>query len=146
MHRGRKISFARPAIAASVVLDASVIVRAGVDESPAARAWTGRLDRELNGHAPDLMWAEVAHALRRYVSAGAMASRHAHEVLAFASGLRLEIQPLRALAAPALDRAIAGGFSVYDACYVVLADALGATLVTADRSLAAAVDRAELIG
>jgi predicted nucleic acid-binding protein len=122
-----------------------VIVRAGVEESTEARAWTGRLDREVFGHAPDLLWIEVASALRLYVAAGAMAQRQAHEVLAYASGLRLEIQPLLGLAAPALERAIAGGLSVYDACYVVLADALGATLVTADRGLAAAVDRAELI-
>jgi predicted nucleic acid-binding protein len=50
------------------------------------------------------------------------------------------------LAALALDRAIASDVSVYDACYVFLADALGATLVTADRMLAAAAARAELIG
>jgi predicted nucleic acid-binding protein len=50
------------------------------------------------------------------------------------------------LAALALDRAVVGDLSVYDACYVVLADALGATLVTADRTLAAAAGRAELIG
>jgi predicted nucleic acid-binding protein len=35
---------------------------------------------------------------------------------------------------------------VYDACYVVLAEALEATLVTADHALAAATERAELIG
>ena len=35
--------------------------------------------------------------------------------------------------------------SVYDACYVALAEANGAVLVTADRKLAAACARAELI-
>jgi len=133
-------------IVVRAVFDASVIVRAGVDSSPAARAWTARLDRDVSGHAPDLMWAEVASALRRYVHTGAMTRRHAHEVLASALGLRLAVRPLRGLAAPALDRAIGGDLSVYDACYVVLADALGATLVTADRTLAAAAGRADLIG
>ena len=123
-----------------------MIVRAGVDISPAARAWTARLDRDVSGHAPDLLWAEVASALRRYVHTGAMTRRHAHEVLAYALGLRLAVRPLRGLAALALDHAVAGDLSVYDACYVVLADALGATLVTADRTLAAAAGRAELIG
>jgi predicted nucleic acid-binding protein len=117
-----------------------------VDSSPTARAWTARLDRDVSGHAPDLLWVEVASALRRYVHTGAMTQRHAHEVLAYALGLRLTVRPLRGLAAPALDRAIASDLSVYDACYVVLADALGATLVTADRTLAAAAVRAELIG
>jgi predicted nucleic acid-binding protein len=116
-----------------------------VDRSPAARAWTARLDRDVRGHAPDLLWAEVASALRLYVQTGALTRRQAHEVLAYALGLRLSIRPLRGLAAPALDRALASDLSVYDACYVVLADALGATLVTADRTLAAAAGRAELI-
>ena len=123
-----------------------MVVRAGVDSSPAARAWTARLDHDVSGHAPDLMWAEVASTLRRYVQTGAVTRRHAHEVLAYALGLRLAVRPLRGLAAPALDRALADDLSVYDACYVVLADALGATLVTADRTLAAAASRVELIG
>jgi len=123
-----------------------VIVRAGIDSSPAARAWTARLDRDVSGHAPELLWAEVASALGRYVHTGAMTRRHAHEVLTYALGLRLAVRPLRGLAALALDHAMASDLSVYDACYVVLADALGATLVTADRTLAAAAGRAELIG
>jgi predicted nucleic acid-binding protein len=129
----------------SVVFDASVIVRAGVDQSPQARSWTRRLDEEIYGYAPDLLWLEVASALRRYVGTGSMTLKQAHTVLAYASGLRLENQPLRGLAAPALDSAVVHGLSVYDACYVVLADALDATLVTADRNLAAAAGRAELI-
>jgi predicted nucleic acid-binding protein len=123
-----------------------VIVRAGVDSSPASRAWTARLDRDVSGHVPDLRWAEGARALRRYVHTGAMTRRHASEVLTYALGLRLAVRPLRGLAALALDRAVAGDLSVYEACYVVLADALGATLVTADPTLAAAAGRAELIG
>ena len=122
-----------------------MIVRAGVDSSPAARAWTARLDRDVSGHAPDLLWAEVASALRSYVDTSAMTRRHAHELLAYAVRLRLAIRPLQGLAALALDRALASDLSVYDACYVVLADALGAKLVTADRTLAAAAGRAELI-
>ena len=122
-----------------------MIVRAGVDSSPAARAWTARLDRDVSGHAPDLLWAEVASALRSYVDTSAMTRRHAHELLAYAVRLRLAIRPLQGLAALALDRALASDLSAYDACYVVLADALGATLVTADRTLAAAAGRAELI-
>jgi predicted nucleic acid-binding protein len=49
-------------------------------------------------------------------------------------------------AEPALERALASGISGYDAFYVVLADAVDATLVTADRRLAGAYDRVELLG
>jgi predicted nucleic acid-binding protein len=69
----------------------------------------------------------------------------AHALLARALALPLEIRSLRDLAGGALDSALAHGLSVYDACYVVLAESLGATLITADRRLAAAVDRSELV-
>jgi predicted nucleic acid-binding protein len=71
--------------------------------------------------------------------------RLSRESFAYASRLQLEIRPLRGLAGPALDCALSRGLSAYEACYVVLAESLGATLVTADRSIAAAVERAELI-
>lgn len=131
--------------AASVVLDASVLVRAAVARSPEARAWTARLGGDVNGHAPELIWAEVASALRLYVSTTAMSGAVAHEVLTNLVRLDLEPHPLRELAAPALERALQQRVSVYDACYLVLADALDATLVTADRRLAEAATEADLI-
>ena len=52
---------------------------------------------------------------------------------------------LRELAAASLPRAVATGLSAYDACYLVLAEALDAVLVTADRRLAEAALQAELL-
>lgn len=59
--------------------------------------------------------------------------------------LPLRVHPNRTLAAAALARAVEVGLGAYDAFYLVLADALDAILVTADRRLAAAYDRVELI-
>jgi predicted nucleic acid-binding protein len=59
--------------------------------------------------------------------------------------LPFRVASLRSLAADALERALELGLSVYDACYVVLADAADATFVTADRRLAAAVSRAAVL-
>jgi predicted nucleic acid-binding protein len=57
----------------------------------------------------------------------------------------LEVRELQILIEPAVGLAISRGLSVYDACYAVLAEAEGAVLVTADRRLAAAVTRGELL-
>jgi predicted nucleic acid-binding protein len=57
----------------------------------------------------------------------------------------LEVRELEEVIAPAVGLAITRGLGVYDACYAVLAEAEDAVLVTADRGLAAAVARAELV-
>jgi predicted nucleic acid-binding protein len=44
-----------------------------------------------------------------------------------------------------LTRAFSSDISTYDACYVALAEAADATLVTADRRLADAYDRVQLV-
>jgi len=54
-------------------------------------------------------------------------------------------ETFRSLAVAAWIIANERGLSVYDACYVVLAETMGATLVTADRRLAAATADAVLI-
>lgn len=55
------------------------------------------------------------------------------------------MRPLSALAGPALRLSLDRDLSVYDACYLALAEATGATLVTADRGLAAAATDAVLL-
>ena len=133
------------ATAARAVLDASVVVRAGVDASPEARAWTGRLGASLRGYAPDLLWAEVASALRLYVASGRMTKADGAEILATALRLPIHLQSTSDAAPAALDIALTRGLSAYDAFYCVLAESLDAPLVTADRRLAEAAARAELI-
>jgi predicted nucleic acid-binding protein len=122
-----------------------VLVRAGASGSSSARDWTARIGKDLRAFAPDLIWIEVANALRGGVRAKLLAPAQADSVLTTLLRLPLEISSLGLLARPALDAALSRGLTAYDACYVVLADSLGATLVTADRGLAAAVERAELI-
>jgi len=59
--------------------------------------------------------------------------------------LRIQLVPSAPLAPLALDVGLELGLSVYDAAYVIVAEAANATLVTADKRIAAAYAGAELI-
>ncbi len=74
-----------------------------------------------------------------------MAQAQADAILATARRFPLEVRGLADLARPALAASLAQGLFVYDAAYLVLAEALDATLVTADHRLAEAATKAELI-
>jgi len=145
MRPRRRSSSARTAIADKAVFDASVVLRAAVAGSPSAREWLARLDADLHGHAPELIWIEVTNGLRRAVLAGIVETALARRFLGAALRLPITLRSHRDLALPAFDVALDRGLSAYDASYVVLAEALNATLVTADRTLASAVPEAELI-
>jgi predicted nucleic acid-binding protein len=127
------------------VLDASVFVRAAVDKSESARAWTETLGLGVSAHAPDLLWPEFTNSLRGLVAAAAISRRSAHQAIELTKRLPVHVHSTRDLAEKALDASLAHDLSAYDACYLVLADALDATLVTADRRLAEAAANGELL-
>jgi predicted nucleic acid-binding protein len=83
--------------------------------------------------------------LLRYVRAGRLAAADADEAVRLILEVPVRVVSLRSLVVDALTLAREIGLSVYDATYVLLTEATGATLVTADRRLAAAVERAALI-
>ena len=96
-------------------------------------------------YAPDLLPFEAANALRKYVRSGAFDESAALRILKNLLGFRIELVPAAPLVQPALRVALDRGLSVYDAAYVVLAEAMKVPLLTADKKLAAASERAELI-
>ncbi len=128
------------------VFDASALLRALLAQSEPARDWTRRLETgEVVGLAPDLIWAETAHALRRAIRASITTERVAAAALANLLALPIRSTPVRSVAAAAFARSGSAGVTVYDACYLVLADAADAVLVTADSRLAEAASRPVLI-
>jgi predicted nucleic acid-binding protein len=131
--------------ATKAILDANVYLRSAVDKTESAREWTEKLGGPVVGHAPDLLWPEVANALRGLVVSGSIPHAAAQTAIDLTKRLPIELHATRDLIDKALDASLAHGLSVYDACYLVLADALDATLVTADRRLAGAASKAELI-
>jgi predicted nucleic acid-binding protein len=132
--------------ASSVVVDASAVVRALVDYHPEAIDWLSRIAREeVSAACPDLLYAEVANALLVKQRAGSLSFAKAKRVIDAAAAAPFARQTLRNLAVPAWGVANERGLSAYDACYVVLAETMGATLLTADRRLASATDNAVLL-
>jgi predicted nucleic acid-binding protein len=117
-----------------------------VRHDASARLWLRRLiEGDVATAVPDLVYAEIANALLQYVRQGMLALREADRSLEFCRSLPLDVHEIRSLVGAALSYGEQHRLSVYDACYAVLAEAQGATLVTADRRLAAASSLSELL-
>jgi predicted nucleic acid-binding protein len=119
-----------------IVLDTSAAVDLLI--KPAAETVTlrARLRDASTVYAPHLMDAEVANTLRRHLLRGRIDQVAARRALRRLAAMRLTWRPHR----PLLGRALALGdqLSAYDAIYVAMAEATGATLLTRDARLAGA--------
>jgi predicted nucleic acid-binding protein len=116
-----------------IVVDASALLEVLLRTDVAA-AVEARLFGGATLHAPHLLDLEVAQVLRRYERAGDLTAGRAGEVLEDLMSLRIERYPHHFF----LPRiwALRPNATAYDACYLALAEALGAPLVTRDRRLA----------
>lgn len=88
-------------------------------------------DSEL--HAPSLIDYEVASALRGHVLGGKLADSQLEDATEDFSAMQIERYPLSTMMRAVLD--LRANYTVYDAAYVVLAQALDAPLVTADSKM-----------
>jgi predicted nucleic acid-binding protein len=116
-----------------IVVDASVIVTALADDGEDGDHTRERLRAERLV-APHLIDLEVVSAWRRLAAAAGLDERRAQLALEDLRVLRLERVPH----GPLLSRCweLRDNLTVYDAAYVALAEALDATLLTADARLA----------
>ena len=87
-------------------------------------------------HAPHLLDLEVPQVLRRLVREGTITAHRADEAIRDLLDLRITRYPHFALL-PRIWQ-LRHNFSAYDAAYIVLAEQLGAALLTRDRRLASA--------
>ena len=94
-------------------------------------------DAQERSAAPDLLNAEVLHALRRFERRGELDADRSAAAIQDLSVLPIARYPTIAL----LERAweLRHNFTAYDALYVALAEALATSLVTSDEHLASAV-------
>ncbi len=118
-----------------IVVDASVLAVALLDDGPDGEGARGRLRGE-DLAAPALVDLEVASVWRGLARGGHLDPRRAS--LAFDDLTALPLH--RADHAPLLGRCweLRDNLTVYDAAYVALAEALDATLLTGDHRLARA--------
>lgn len=118
-----------------IVVDASVLAPALADDGADGEHARQRLRGERLA-APELVDLEVASVLRRLCLTGRLPLRRA--VLAMSDLLALPVRRVSHRALLARCWELRDNLTVYDACYVTLAEQLNVTLVTADARLAGA--------
>jgi predicted nucleic acid-binding protein len=119
-----------------IVLDASVAVDWLVQTAAAQRIESRIFSRNQSLHAPELLDLEVAQVLRRLVREGVLSTSRAEQAIQDLLDLRLTRYPHSVLL-PRIWQ-LRHNLSAYDAAYIVLAEKLGATLLTRDARLASA--------
>lgn len=121
----------------SLVVDASVIIEWFSEEEltdAALRIRRSSVEGELDVFVPDILLYELSNALRYNPSFDEGDVTAAVESI-LAVDLEI-VMPARELLSDAIELACEHDFTVYDAAYVALADALDSTVVTADVAVA----------
>jgi predicted nucleic acid-binding protein len=113
-----------------IVLDASAVIEILLQTPAGVPVAERLLTLESSLHAPHLLDVEVAQVLRRFVIQGELKAEQASQALGVLVDLPLERYSHKLL----LPRiwTLRHNLTAYDATYVALAEALGATLVTRD--------------
>lgn len=118
-----------------IVADASVLAAALADDGPDGDQARARLRGEHVAF-PELADLEVASVLRHQLAVGALDARRAGLALDDLAALPARRAPHRPLLARCWE--LRDNLTIYDAAYIALAEAMNATLLTADRRLARA--------
>jgi predicted nucleic acid-binding protein len=118
-----------------IVVDTSAAI-AALAAWPPVEDLVGRLQDDGDLHAPHLIDVEVIHALRRLIAARELTEDRAADVRSDFADLAI----VRYAHHPLADRMweLRRNLTAYDAAFVALAEALGASLVTCDGRLARA--------
>jgi predicted nucleic acid-binding protein len=119
-----------------IVLDASAAVDWLLQTGAGRRIEKQIYSRDESLHAPHLIDLEVAQVLRRLSREQTISERRADEAIEDLENMRITRYPHFVLL-PRIWQ-LRHNLSAYDAAYVVLAEKIGATLITRDSRLASA--------
>jgi predicted nucleic acid-binding protein len=119
-----------------IVLDASAAVEWLLQTRIGGHIEARIFSRKETLHTPHLLDLEVSQVLRRLVRQGAISARRAEEAVDDLLDLRITRYPHFVFLPRIWQHR--HNLSAYDAAYVVLAERLGAALVTCDSGLASA--------
>jgi len=132
------------------VVDASVGIKLFVDEqfSEQAHALFSHLAAEPPAelYVPDLFYMECTNILLKYTRRFGRSLDDSQADLADLNRLALKSTPTADLMEEALSLGSEKNLTAYDACYAVLAGQLDIPMITADKSLALAIESAIFIG
>ena len=132
------------------VVDASVGIKLFVEEefSEQAHALFSHLAAEPPAelYVPDLFYMECTNILLKYMRRFGRSLDDSQADLADLNRLALKSTPTADLMEEALSLASEKNLTAYDACYAVLAGQLDIPMITADKSLALAIESAIFIG
>jgi predicted nucleic acid-binding protein len=120
-----------------IVVDASAVLEVLLNTPAAPRVAERMFAPGETVHAPHLIDLEVAQVLRRFALAGELTGARGQEAIEDLIDLPMTRYPHDAL----LSRIwiLRRNVTAYDAAYLALAEALGATLLTRDAALASAL-------
>lgn len=127
----------------TLIVDASIAVKWFVHEDGHEEA-LALLDRPDDLEAPDLILAEAANAAWKKCRRGEIAHAQADAIATALPHYFSRLRPAEDLIARALDLALGLDHPVYDGLYLACAEAAGGTLVSADRRLTEAAEKAGL--
>ena len=117
-----------------IVVDASVVVTALIDDDSNGETARSRMSESATLHAPEMLDLEILSAFRRLILAGRIAEKRA--VRAVEDLLDLNVTRYSHHAFSWRIWELRRNLTPYDASYVALAETLECTLVTADRAIA----------
>lgn len=126
-----------------IVLDVSAAVDWLLQTAAGRRIENRIYSRNETLHTPHLLDVEVTQVLRRLARQGVVSIRRANEAVQDLLDLRITRYPHTLLISQIWQ--LRHNFSAYDAAYIVLAEKLGAALITRDAQLASASGHAATI-